>query len=72
MDELLANPALLEKLPDEFRLVVLPEAKPDRCLYNLDLLRAETEPERPVVFARVSPAGKGARAHTNFYAPLAA
>lgn len=70
MDELLASPALLEKLPARFRLIVLPEAEPDLWLCNLDLL--QTESERPVVFARVTPAGKGVRAHTDFYAPPAA
>jgi hypothetical protein len=70
MRALLAQPELLEQLPEDFRLVVLPEQEPDIWLYNLELLRSAEQPAQPVVFARVRQ-GAGRQFETSFYAPLA-
>jgi hypothetical protein len=72
MAELLATPALLDKLPTGFRLVVLPDNDPDLWLFNLERLQREVASDEPVVFARVTATGKGLRYQTHFYAPLAA
>lgn len=72
MRSLLARPELLEQLPENFRLVVLPEQEPDIWLDNLELLKGAEEPEQPVVFARVRRGAGEAQLETSFYVPLAA
>ena len=71
MLSLLARPELLEQLPENFRLVVLPEQEPDIWLYNLELLRTAEQPAQPLVFARIRQGTGHAQPETSFYAPLA-
>lgn len=53
MSYLLNNPAVLDALPDNFELVILPEDDPEIRLYNLELLDLYDREGRPIVFARV-------------------
>jgi len=53
---------MIESLPDEFELVVLPEDDPEIWLYNLDLLDRYGSEGKPVVFARI-------RAHVDAVIP---
>ena len=50
---LLDHPDMIESLPDEFELVVLPDDDPEIRLYNLDLLDRYGSEGKPVVFARI-------------------
>lgn len=53
MDYLLANPQILDSLPADFELVILPEDDSTMRLYNLDLLDTYRSAEKPVVFVRM-------------------
>lgn len=53
MNYLLANPQVLQGLPDNFDLVILPEDDPEVRLYNMDLLDQLGSDGKPIVFARV-------------------
>ena len=72
MQYLLDNPAVLDSLPDEFELVVLPEDDPEMRLYNLDLLDSLSAQDKPVVFARAQTKIKKGRAgaHPSLFIPL--
>lgn len=70
MRYLLKNPSVLESLPSQFELVILPDNDPEMRAYNLELLDEYASQQTPVVFARMS-AGSD-RPAMNFYVPLAA
>lgn len=48
-----AHPEILDGLPDNFELVILPDDDPDLRRYNLDLLSSFGSEGRPVVFVRL-------------------
>ena len=70
---LLANPQLLDSLPDSFELVVLPTDDPELQAYNLALHDQYRSEDKPVVFARLNSRQNGG-AHEpvlDLYVPLA-
>ncbi len=50
---ILGEPALLERLPPEFRLVILPEDDPELSLYNLNLLNKHSSFNKAIVMVRL-------------------
>ena len=74
MRHLLVEPQVLNSLPENFELVILPDDDPDIRLYNLELLDQYGSEGRPVVFARLqtSLAEHSAEVRPQFYVPLAA
>lgn len=48
------NPNMLDVLPENFELVLLPEDDPEVRLLNLDLLDKYGSEGKPIVFARVN------------------
>lgn len=67
----LAKPQILEALPDDFELVILPEDDPEILRYNLDLLNKYGSSGKPIVFARVKSTLDLTRVHPDIYVPLA-
>jgi hypothetical protein len=51
---LLNQPQILDRLPQDFRLVLLPDDDPELARYNFDLLGQDAYSEQPVVFVRLS------------------
>lgn len=51
---ILDQPQILDQLPPDFRLVLLPDDDPELARYNFDLLGQEADAEQPVVFVRLS------------------
>ncbi len=51
---ILENPSILDRLPPDFQLVVLPQDDPELSLYNLDLLAGHTEQNKPLVMVRLA------------------
>ena len=51
---ILQQPHLLEHLPSDFRLVILPEDDPELSQYNLNLLAERREPDKPVIIVRLA------------------
>jgi len=74
MRHLLVEPHVLNSLPENFELVILPDDDPDIRLYNLELLDQYGSEGRPVVFARLqtSRAENLTDVRPQFYIPLAA
>ncbi len=74
MRYMLAEPQVLDSLPDKFELVILPEDDPEMCLYNLKLLNVCGSEGRPVVFARMKSSEKvdWRNVRPSLYVPLAA
>ncbi|NHZ72672.1 MAG: hypothetical protein GWP17_06285 [Aquificales bacterium] len=75
MQYLYQNPHLLQSLPDDFELVVLPEDDPEIRLFNLELLDAQKETGKPIVFARIQTALKrttSRRWQPELYVPIVA
>jgi len=74
MRYILDHPKILDSLPDNFELVILPEDDPELRQYNLDLLDMFGSEGRPIVFVRLKSGGeldfKSARPQV--YAPVAA
>lgn len=71
---ILANPELLEQLPDQFELVILPNDDPELLQYNLSLLNSHDSAGKPVVFVRL-PSSQSADfqvSRPRVYVPLAA
>jgi hypothetical protein len=66
-----ANPQILEALPNDFELVILPEDDPEILQYNLDLLNKYGSSGKPIVFARVKSTLDLTRVHPDIYVPLA-
>jgi len=50
---IMSHPEILEHLPDDFRLILLPDDDPELSRYNLDLLARHSVVDKPVVFARL-------------------
>lgn len=50
---LLDRPHMLDSLPDDFVLVVLPEDDPEISRYNIELLEIFAKEGKPIVFARL-------------------
>ena len=48
----LQNPSILDRLPANFQLILLPENDPDLSLYNLGLLSTYAEQNTPLVMVR--------------------
>ncbi len=48
------NPDILDVLPENFELVLLPEDDPEVRMLNLDLLDKYGSEGKPIVFARVN------------------
>jgi hypothetical protein len=53
MRYLLAEPQILNSLPDNFELVILPDDDPEMRQYNLELLDTYGSEGKPVVFVRI-------------------
>ncbi|MCB8923485.1 MAG: hypothetical protein H6662_18010 [Ardenticatenaceae bacterium] len=53
MQYLYQNPQVLQSLPEDFELVVLPDDDPEIRLFNLELLDAQQNAGKPIVFARI-------------------
>jgi hypothetical protein len=50
---ILEHPHLLEQLPPDFKLVILPEDDSELSQYNLNLLTDRAEPGRPGIIVRL-------------------
>lgn len=74
MRYLLAEPQILNSLPDQFELVILPDDDPEMRLYNLQLLDSYGSAGKPVVFARIKSSSQAdlRKAQPSLYVPLAA
>lgn len=70
---IMANPQLLDSLPDKFELVVLPTDDPELQAYNLALHDQYRSEGIPVVFARLSSSQNesGLEPALDLYVPLA-
>ena len=69
---MLEEPEVLDQLPANFELVVLPADEPELRLYNLELLDKFGSEGKPVVFVRMS-AGQKQPANgvpVSFYVPV--
>jgi hypothetical protein len=51
---ILQHPRLLEHLPSDFRLVILPEDDPELSQYNLNLLAERVQPDKPIIIVRLA------------------
>ncbi len=51
---ILERPDILDRLPPDFRLVVLPEDDRELSQYNLDLLARRADPNKVVVIVRLA------------------
>ena len=51
---ILQHPRLLEHLPSDFRLVILPEDDPELSQYNLNLLAERAQPDKPIIIVRLA------------------
>ncbi len=74
MQFLLAEPGVLNSLPSNFELVILPEDDPELRQYNLELLDKYGREGKPVVFARLRASREAVRSNSrpDLYVPLAA
>ena len=50
---ILERPEILDHLPSDFRLVILPENDPELRAYNLELLDKHPAKGKPVIFVRM-------------------
>lgn len=67
---ILQNPTLLDRLPPDFQLVLLPEDDPELSLYNLKLL-ASQPPAKPIIMVRLNRQQFEFQQHPpQLYAPL--
>ncbi len=71
---LLEHPNILQTLPEQFEVVILPEDDPDMRLYNLELLDRYGSEGKPIVFVRmrVHAPDVVSQHQLNVYAPIAA
>lgn len=53
MQYILDHPDILDRLPDDFRLVILPDDDPELGQRNLELLGRQGDADTPVVIARM-------------------
>ncbi len=52
------HPAMLDRLPDSFRLVILPQDDPELSLINLQLLNSRQKRDTPVVIVLMRSKGR--------------
>ncbi len=73
MQYLLNKPQIIESLPDNFELVILPDDDPVLRRYNLELLNTFDRGDKPVVFVRFksSRTAVSGQLHPSLYVPLA-
>ena len=73
MRYLLDKPHIIESLPDNFELIILPDDDPVLRRYNLDLLNTFDSGDKPVVFVRLKSSRTAAHSqlHPSLYVPLA-
>ena len=74
MRYILDHPDVLDKLPSDFRLVILPENDPALRAYNLELLDKNPAKNKPVIFIRMKVSKKMDfdKQRLTVYLPLAA
>ena len=74
MSYLLQHPQMLDSLPENFELVILPHDDPDPRQYNLDLLDKYGSDGKPVVLARtgIKKDLHPKEVRPNIYVPLSA
>ena len=53
MGYIIEHPSLLDQLPSDFRLVILPENDPELRAYNLKLMDKHPAKDRPVIFVQM-------------------
>ena len=69
---ILQNPSILDQLPPDFKLVILPEDVPELSLYNLSLLADKAYQDKPVVMVRLEGGQANfERTPPQLYVPLA-
>jgi Family of unknown function (DUF5647) len=66
------NPKVLDVLPENFELVLLPEDDPEVRQLNLDLLDKYGSEGKPIVFARVNTQAMTAKWKPSIFVPVAA
>lgn len=73
MQYLLDKPQIIESLPDNFELVILPDDDPVLRRYNLELLNARDPGDKPIVFVRLQSSRTAliGQPRPNLYVPLA-
>ena len=73
MQYLLNKPQIIESLPDNFELVILPDDDPVLRRYNLELLNAFDIADKPVVFVRLKSSRTAVpdQLRPSLYVPLA-
>ena len=73
MRHILAHPDILDRLPDNFQLVILPKDDPELLQYNLALLESHDTAGKPVVFVRMASSKRVdfERSQPSVYVPLA-
>jgi hypothetical protein len=71
---LLEHPHILQTLPEQFEVVILPEDDPEMRTYNLELLDQYGAEDKPVVFVRMRIHAPDivSQRQVNVYAPIAA
>ncbi len=69
---ILNHPNLLDVLPENFELVLLPEDDPEVRLLNLDLLDKYGSEGKPIVFARIKAHAATAKWKPSIFVPIAA
>lgn len=58
MHYVFAKPEILDTLPDNFELIILPANDPELRQFNLDLLDEQGSENRPIVFVRLGSGNK--------------
>jgi len=73
MQYLLEKPQIIESLPDNFELVILPDDDPVLRRYNLELLNVRDPGDKPVVFVRLQSSRTAlvSQPRPSLYVPLA-
>lgn len=69
---ILEHPSVLDRLPPDFSLVVLPDDDRELSQYNLDLLAKQSEQEKPVVIVRIKAHHPVFERNLQVYVPLVA
>jgi len=69
---ILNHPKMLDVLPENFELVLLPEDDPEVRQLNLDLLDKYGSEGKPIVFARINPHAMTAKWKPSIFVPVAA
>lgn len=74
MRYLLAEPQILNSLPDRFELVILPDDDPEMRLHNLNLLDTHGSEGKPIVFVRMKSSREAtlSKMRPRLYIPLVA